>query len=119
MLNFNDLEVQQVDTVKIEYIIKGRHIIGGDPFESAKYPGYNVFCIYDKGCMRTTMSMVTKKNFQEFLDWYLTSSIDRTTFSISYKFITNDGRVKTTSEIRNESKVGNKQFERNIAALQS
>lgn len=114
MLDFNDIKVlpykkgtkiksEETEQTKIvESIVtsfkkrEAIYVIGIDPFdrtEKSKDGGkeFNVFKIFDKINLKYTTRVVTKKSFNEFVEWWLSqSTIFKSDYFVSYKFINND-----------------------------
>lgn len=90
MFNFSQLVI--VKSVEPEKSLpqKERYVIGCDPFQSNET--CNVFTVYDKYFMRVSMTVRTKKNFPEFVEWLLAGDdINRKMYKTSYKFIDEQG----------------------------
>jgi uncharacterized Fe-S cluster-containing radical SAM superfamily enzyme len=102
MLNFDDLSIPKKEVITEESLIRGRFIIGHDPFEISK-EGKNVFVIYDKALMRNCMKLITSKSFDEAVEWFLKGQIDKKMYSTSKKFINESGNCKSTDQIKYES----------------
>ncbi|MFN7465321.1 MAG: hypothetical protein ACK53T_02285 [Planctomycetota bacterium] len=104
MINFNELTI--IDSpIEVGSIVKQNFIIGYDPFDirnKSKSANINVFHVYDKIHQRTTLKIVTKRDFNWFVD-FVTKSFLKSDFKVSHKFINNDGRARSVEQIRSQS----------------
>lgn len=131
MINFQDLTIQKTPVeAKRENILKGRYVIGIDPFEIAsesKSNELNVIVIYDKACMKITTKVETTKTFDKWVEDFtkLFTEAERRMYIVSHKFINSDGTIKSRDQIgrennRNENEIRNiSPFQGHTTALQS
>lgn len=106
MINFNDLQVvesKESERKAHRIEVRKNYIIGFDPFDTDIRPNYNRFCVFDRFLMRKVLRITTKSNFDWFINFIQKRDEFKGNYVISYKFITDDGRIKTIEQIRIET----------------
>jgi hypothetical protein len=106
MIDFNSLEEREAPKpVKNTINRRGEYIIGFDPFEQEeeKEEGVNVFIVYSRYDMRVILRCKTKKTFDWFVEFVKRHDVFKQSYYVSTKFINNNGKPKTISEIRDSA----------------